>query len=47
VSVSDWETFFSGLQTELLGLYKDAKMRSASDFQTAWQEIATGLKEVK
>ncbi len=47
VSPSEWDNFGNAMQGELLKLYKDKKLNVASDYGTAFREIAEGLSSVK
>jgi hypothetical protein len=47
VSSNDWEDFFTELQKILYSLSRSKKLSGVRDFADAWQEIASGLEQVR
>lgn len=47
VDYNTWNAYSSKLETVLFDLYETEKLNTLEDYQTAWNEIATGLEAVK
>lgn len=47
VDTSAWNDYFTALQDEIFELYSNDKLKTKSDFATAWREISSGLEAVK
>ena len=47
IDESEWDAFGTALQAELLKLYRADKLKTASDYADAFDELVTGLKAVK